>query len=147
MAAEKAVVPILKVVRVGKARLHLPPIDCSHHAAAVAAHLVADADRETFIAIHLDTKLRLLSAEVVAVGTLAATLVHPREVFKAALLANAAALVLAHVHPSGDPTPSRDDIELTRRLAAAGTLLGIDVLDHIVVGHGRYASFRELGLL
>lgn len=67
--------------------------------------------------------------------------------FKAALLANAAAVVLAHVHPSGDPSPSRDDIELTRRLAAAGTLLGIEVLDHIVVGHGRYASLRELGLL
>ena len=67
--------------------------------------------------------------------------------FKAALLANAAALVLALVHPSGDPTPSPDDIALTRRLVAAGTLLGVDVLDHIVVGHGRYASFKTLGLL
>ena len=80
-------------------------------------------------------------------GTLDSTLVHPREVFKAAILANAAAVVLAHVHPSGDPTPSRDDVELTRRLSSAGALLGIEILDHIVVGHGCYTSFKELGVL
>jgi DNA repair protein RadC len=66
---------------------------------------------------------------------------------KAAILANAAALILAHGHPSGDPTPSSDDIELTRRLTAAGTLLGIEVLDHLVIGDGRYVSFKELGHL
>ena len=74
-------------------------------------------------------------------------LVTPRDVFKAAILANAAAVILAHSHPSGDPTPSRDDVELTSRLTAAGVLLGIEVLDHIVVGDGRYVSFKEIGRL
>ena len=67
--------------------------------------------------------------------------------FKAALLANAAAIILVHNHPSGDPSPSADDVQLTRRLVDAGTLLGVDVLDHIIIGDGRYYSFRELGRL
>ena len=74
-------------------------------------------------------------------------MVHPREVFKAALLANAASIVLAHNHPSGDPAPSPDDVALTRRLVDAGRLLGVEVLDHIVIGEGRYVSVRELGWL
>ena len=102
---------------------------------------------EVFAILCLSTKHRVIAYHEVSRGTLDATLVHPREVFKAAILANAAALVVAHVHPSGDPTPSPDDIELTRRLAAAGTLLGIEVLDHIIVGDERYVSFRELGRL
>lgn len=142
MAGAKVDVPILKLIQVGKARLHLPPIDCSHHAATLAAHLVADADRETFIAIHLDTKLRLLSAEIVAVGTLAATLVHPREVFKAALMSNAASVIVAHNHPSGDPTPSQEDLALTKTLIEAGDLLGIPVRDHLIVG-ATTTSLRE----
>lgn len=75
-------------------------------------------------------------------GTLDSALVHPREVFEAALLANAAAIVAGHNHPSGDPTPSPDDVEITRRLAATGEVLGIPVLDHIIVGDGRYYSFK-----
>ena len=102
---------------------------------------------EVFVVLCLTTKHRVIAYHEVSRGTLDATLVHPREVFKAAILANAAALILAHVHPSGDPTPSADDDDLTRRLAAAGTLLGIEVLDHIIVGDQRYASFRELGRL
>lgn len=80
-------------------------------------------------------------------GPLDTLLVHPREVFKAALLANAAAIVVAHNHPSGDPTPSPDDMEMTRRLVAAGGVLGMSVLDHIIVGHGGYYSFHEGGLV
>jgi DNA repair protein RadC len=76
-------------------------------------------------------------------GTLDSTLVHPREVFKAALLSNSAAIVVCHNHPSGDPTPTTDDIDVTRRLVATGELLGIPVLDHIVVGEDRYYSFKE----
>jgi DNA repair protein RadC len=102
---------------------------------------------EVFAILCLSTKHRVIAYHEVSRGTLDATLVHPREVFKAAILANAAALVVAHVHPSGDPTPSQDDIELTKRLAAAGTLLGIEVLDHIIVGDERYVSFKELGRL
>jgi DNA repair protein RadC len=102
---------------------------------------------DVFALLLLSTRHRVLAYYEVSRGTLDSTLVHPREVFKAAILANAAAIILAHVHPSGDPTPSADDRELTRRLSAAGTLLGIQVLDHIIVGHDRYVSFKELGLL
>ena len=76
-----------------------------------------------------------------------AQLVDPSEVFRAAILTNAARVILGHVHPSGDPTPSPDDCAVTRRLTAAGALLGIDVLDHIIVGSGRYVSFKEIGRL
>lgn len=109
--------------------------------------LLQDESCEVFVLLLLSTRHRVLAYHEVSRGTLDSTLVHPREVFKAAILGNAAAVILSHVHPSGDPTPSADDRELTRRLTAAGTLLGIDVLDHIVVGHGRYVSFKELGLL
>ena len=85
---------------------------------------------------------------VVAIGSLTAALVHPREVFKPAILSNAAAVVLAHCHPSGDPTPSAEDLALTKRLCEAGDLLGIRVLDHLVLGHeGAYRSLADEGQL
>jgi DNA repair protein RadC len=80
-------------------------------------------------------------------GTLDSTVVHPREVFKTALLANAAAVIVAHNHPSGDPSPSADDIALTRRLTQAGNIIGIPVLDHLVIGVRSHFSLREAGLL
>jgi DNA repair protein RadC len=109
--------------------------------------VLRDEPSEVFAIICLSTKHRVIAYHEVSRGTLDATLVHPREVFKAALLANAAAIILAHNHPSGDPTPSADDVGLTRRLVDGGTLLGVDVLDHIIVGDGRYYSFKEGGRL
>ncbi|HEY6212442.1 MAG TPA: DNA repair protein RadC [Vicinamibacterales bacterium] len=91
----------------------------------------------------LDTRHRVFRTCVIAVGTLNATAVEPRDVFREAARAGAAAIVVFHNHPSGDPSPSADDVELTRRLAAAGVLMGIDVLDHIVLGETRYYSFKE----
>jgi DNA repair protein RadC len=102
---------------------------------------------EQFGVVLLDTKHRVIRTTVVAVGTLNATVVQPRDVFREAMLGSAAAIVVFHNHPSGDPSPSPDDIELTRRLAAAGALMGIDVVDHIVLGDARYCSFREMGHL
>ena len=93
----------------------------------------------------LDTKHRVLRTVVLSVGTLDASIVHPREVFREAAAAGAAALVLFHNHPSGDPKPSDDDVALTRRLAAAGVLMGIDVIDHVILADVRYFSFREQG--
>lgn len=105
-------------------------------------------DREVFSALLLDAKNRLLRAVTVSVGTLTASLVHPREVYKAAIRHSAASIILAHNHPSGDPTPSREDIEITERLAEAGRVLGIDLLDHVVLGSdGRFESLREQGIL
>jgi DNA repair protein RadC len=95
----------------------------------------------------LDSKHRVLRTAVIAVGTLNTAAVEPREVFREATLGAAAAIVVFHNHPSGDPGPSPDDVELTRRLAAAGALMGIDVVDHIIVGEVRYCSFKEMGLL
>ena len=115
--------------------------------AAALAALLQDEPGEVFAILCLSTKHRVIAYHEVSRGTLDATLVHPREVFKDALLANAAGIVVTHNHPSGDPAPSPDDIALTRRLVDAGKLIGVDVLDHIVIGDGRYVSFRELGWL
>jgi DNA repair protein RadC len=100
---------------------------------------------EQFGVLLLDTKHRVLRTIVLSIGTLDASIVHPREVFGAAAAAGAAALVLFHNHPSGDPKPSDDDVALTRRLAAAGVLMGIDVIDHVILADVRYYSFREEG--
>jgi DNA repair protein RadC len=84
---------------------------------------------------------------VISVGCLTSSLVHPREVFQEAVVSRAAGLVLFHNHPSGDPEPSAEDVSLTRRLAAAGTLMGIEVLDHVVLGAGRFVSLKDRGVL
>jgi DNA repair protein RadC len=102
---------------------------------------------EQFGIILLDTKHRVLRTTIVASGTLNSTVVEPRDVFREALLAGAAAVVAFHNHPSGDPSLSADDVELTKRLKAAGTLMGIDLVDHVVLGDARYCSFREMGQL
>jgi len=100
---------------------------------------------EQFGVLLLDTKHRVLRASVLSIGTLDASIVHPREVFREAAAAGAAAIVLFHNHPSGDPEPSEDDVRLTERLMAAGVLMGIDVIDHVVLADVKYYSFRENG--
>ena len=103
-------------------------------------------DREHFLAVLLDTKNRILASELISIGSLDASLVHPRELFKAAVRHSASAVILVHNHPSGDPSPSSADLSCTRRLAEAGRLLGIEVLDHVIIGDGEYVSFRERGI-
>ena len=100
-------------------------------------------ERERFLVLLLDGKHRLKRRELVSEGTLTTSLVHPREVFRPAVRESAAAVVVVHNHPSGDPEPSLEDVEVTRRLIEAGRLLGIPLLDHVVVGDGRFASLRE----
>ena len=102
---------------------------------------------EVFAILCLSTRHDVIAYHVVARGTLDTALVQPREVFKPAILANAAAVILSHNHPSGDPTPSPDDVELTTRLTQAGILIGIFVIDYVIVGDGRYLSFKEIGRL
>jgi len=103
-------------------------------------------DREQFRIILLDAKNHVLGIRVVSVGSLSSSIVHPREIFKEAIARSSAAIILVHNHPSGDPTPSQEDVEVTRRLVEAGRLLGIEVLDHVVVGDNRYVSFKEKGI-
>lgn len=102
---------------------------------------------ETFGLLALDVRHRLKKEAVVSVGCLTSSLVHPREVFQEAVVARAAALILFHNHPSGDPEPSAEDIALTRRLASAGTLMGIEILDHVILGAGRFVSLKQRGVL
>ncbi len=102
--------------------------------------------KEYFLTLHLDGKNRIVCIDQVSVGSLNQSIVHPREVFKVALLSSAAAIILIHNHPTGDPSPSREDTEITRRLKEAGDLLGIKVLDHVIVGE-TYTSFADCGLL
>ncbi len=108
---------------------------------------LADAQVEIFGALLLDSRNRLLVDEVLSRGGWSASVVRPREVFRRALLAGAPALILYHNHPSGDPAPSREDVQITRQLVEAGQLLGIKVLDHLIVGLEGWASLRERGLL
>jgi len=114
----------------------------------VATYLIrqgyADRDREAFIVLLLDVKHRVIAEEVVTIGILDGSLIHPREVFKAAVAGGAAAIIIAHNHPSGDPKPSGQDAEVTKRLCKAGEVLGIPVVDHVIVGStGAHFSFRE----
>ncbi|KAB2952341.1 JAB domain-containing protein [Heliorestis acidaminivorans] len=104
-------------------------------------------DKEVFRALALNTKNHVLSIENISVGSLSSAIVHPRELFKALIRKSAAAVVLLHNHPSGDPTPSREDREITRRIVEGGRILGIEVLDHIIIGDNRYASLKELGYM
>ncbi len=110
-------------------------------------HFLKNESKEYFITLHLDGKNKILCIEIVSTGSLNASIVHPREVFKSCLLSSAAAMILMHNHPSGDPTPSREDLELTRRLKEAGELLGIRILDHIIIGDECYISLADLGQL
>ena len=116
-------------------------------AADVWAYLydVRDTSQEHFVVFSLNVRYGVIQRRVVHIGTLAGVEVHPREVFRPAIIDNAAAVILAHNHPSGDPTPSRQDIELTARLRHAGELLGVIVLDHVVVAAEGWVSLSDRG--
>lgn len=107
----------------------------------------AHASKEHFIAVLLNTRHRPIAVEVISVGSLATSIVHPREVFRPAIERGAAALLLVHNHPSGEVSPSEDDLEITHRLVRVGETVGIEVLDHLILGSGAPFSMREAGLL
>lgn len=104
-------------------------------------------DREHIVALYLNCKNQLVAIEETSIGTTSSCLVSPKEIFKTALLSNAAGVVLTHNHPTGDPTPSDNDIKFTHELISAGKILGVDVVDHIVIGEGKYVSLKEKGLI
>ena len=105
-------------------------------------------DREHFVVLFLSTKNKINGFYTSHIGSLNASVVHPREVFKPAIIANTAGIIVAHNHPSGDPTPSREDVHMTERLHEAGKTLGIELLDHIIIGDpGRFYSMKEKGVI
>ena len=103
--------------------------------------------KEKFLCVFLNTKNHVIGQEVLSIGSLNATIVHPREVFRAAIQKSSSAIICVHNHPSGDPTPSREDIDMTTRLIEAGLIVGIDVLDHIIIGDQTFVSLKEQGLM
>jgi DNA repair protein RadC len=108
---------------------------------------LASSDKERFYSILLDTKNKVIGVEMVSQGSLNSSPVHPREAYKSALLASAASVIFVHSHPSGDPDPSESDREITRQLYQAGDLLGIEVLDHVIIGRDEFYSFSDRGEL
>ena len=124
-----------------------PQITTPEDAAALVTPLLLGLDREHCLLVNLDVKHRLLGLTTVSVGTVDHTFMAPREVYRDALLTGASAIFLAHNHPSGDATPSADDRQLTRRLAQAGSTLGVELLDHLVVGDPEWVSLARLGVL
>ncbi len=116
-----------------------------------AAELLAEQlrylQKEHFVCLFLNTKNQVIAQETLSIGSLNASIVHPREVFRAAIKYGSASIVCAHNHPSGDPAPSPEDIAITKRLVESGRIVGIDVLDHIVVGDGHFISLKEQGMM
>lgn len=125
----------------------MPVIHTPQEAGYLVMEEMCYLDREYFRVMLLNTKNRVLGIETVSIGSLNASLVHPREVFKRAIQRSAAAIILLHNHPSGDPSPSSEDKEITQQLCKAGRIIGIEILDHIVIGDHVFTSFREKGLI
>jgi DNA repair protein RadC len=123
-----------------------PVIRCPADVCQLVMSELRHETREHFKVLLLDTRNQVTRVNTVSVGTLTESIVHPREVFREAIRHSAAALIAVHNHPSGDPTPSPEDIQVTKRLDEAGRLVGIDLLDHVIVGDGRYISLKEKGL-
>ena len=137
------------LVREGSlSQLERPRITDPTDAVRILNAYLHNADREHLVALFLNAKNHIIGINTVSVGSLTSSIVHPREVFKPAILANAAALILGHNHPSGDPTPSAEDQAITTRLAQVGEALGIRVLDHLILGDDlHWYSFQEAGAL
>lgn len=124
-----------------------PVVNSPQDVANLVMEEMRNLDREHFRVVTLTTKNHVLGISPVSIGSLNSSLVHPRECFKEAIRRNSNAIILLHNHPSGDPTPSREDIEVTKRLAEGGEILGIEVLDHVIIGENRYISLKERGIL
>jgi DNA repair protein RadC len=143
---------LLAAVELGRRALALagderPQLDSTRRIGLYLLPLYGGHREERFGIVMLDSKYRLIRSQTLSIGTLDASIAHPREIFRVAALASAFCIALFHNHPSGDPSPSRDDKALTSRMVAAGRVMGIDVVDHLILGAGRWFSFREAGLL
>jgi DNA repair protein RadC len=142
-------VPIYRVQLIRDGSCKLQGRNCNGPAEAVSLFraVVGDADREHLVAMFLNTQNQFVGVHTISIGNLDSAITHPREVFKAAILANAASLVLAHNHPSGDCVPSQSDLRMTGQMVQVGNMLGIPIMDHVIVGHPDYVSLLVLGLV
>ena len=139
----------LKMIKEDSVLYEVPVIKSPAETYQAAKQLLAlhEEPEEHFCIFCLNTKNKIVGVHTISIGTLNASIVHPREVFKAAMLNNASGIVCLHNHPSGDPKPSQEDIKITRRLVEAGEIIGIEVLDHIIIGEQSYSSMKEKCLM
>ena len=146
---KKRYIPMFQVrlVRDGSVTTDRKTVRSPKDAHQILQGYFADLPNEHFVALLLNTKNHVIALTPVSEGSLNASIVHPRELFQRAILGNCASVILAHNHPSGDPNPSPEDLELTRKLAEAGKLLDIAVLDHVILGDGSFVSLKERGLI
>lgn len=138
----------LKVVKESTMLYEPRKITSPKDAVKLAKKFLENLDREQVINIFLNSKNEFTAVEIVSIGSLNASIIHPREIFKGAISSNSASLIIAHNHPSGNPNPSKEDINITKRLIECGELLGVDVLNHIIIGNDdRYYSMKENSLI
>jgi len=146
---EQLFIPVYRValVREGEQSVSSKRLTTPEEVAAMVRQYLHDPDREVVVALMLSTKQEIIGINTVSIGILDQSLVHPREVFKPALLMNAAAIILAHNHPSADTTPSVEDRTVSLRIAEAGKVLGVELLDHLIIGPKSFTSLRAAGVL
>ena len=137
----------IKMVREASVLYDIRKIDSPKDGAELGKRFLQDLDREQLIVCCLDTKNQPTAINVVSVGSLNTSIVHPREVFKPAILSNSASIILFHNHPSGDPEPSKEDISISERIKESGIILGIKLIDHIIIGNDSYCSLKEGGIV
>lgn len=135
----------IKLVKESTAKYETNRVSSPTSAYDIAKQFLQDVDREHFIVMCLDTKNKVNAINTVSIGSINATTLHPREVFKPAILSNSASIIVAHNHPSGDAEPSPEDVHMTKRLVEVGELMGIPCLDHIVIGDGYFVSLKQRG--
>lgn len=148
-AVNKYSIPVVRIKLVREGHVPGTRVRTAADAADVLAAHLEGTDRENFVVILLNTQNVIIGINTVTVGTLDASLVHPREVYKPAIVAGAAGIIVGHNHPSGEVVPSAEDRSVTQKLKQAGDIVGIELLDHVIIGDGtgRHSSFRDLGLL
>ena len=137
----------IKMEKVKSMMIENKNISCPNDIYKVVKEYLSGVDREHLVLVTLDTKNNITSISTVSIGSLNQSIVHPREVFKQAILSNASSIILAHNHPTGDSSPSKEDINITNRIKECGKILGIDLLDHLILGDDNYVSLREKGIV
>jgi len=146
--AKRVNIVSIKMVREGSILYNVRKISSPADAVELGRRFLEECDREQLIVCCLDTKNQPLSINVASIGSINSSIVHPREIFKVAVLSNSASIVIFHNHPSGDVAPSSEDINITHRLKEAGKIIGIELIDHIIIGsEGKYCSLKEKGIL
>ncbi len=132
-----------KPIQIDKNKKKNQKLTCAKEVYGALRKKIGGLKKENFVVVSIDTRNKIIAVDTVFVGTLNSSLVHPREIFEAAIRRHAAIIVAAHNHPSGDPEPSDEDIKVTKLLIEAGKMMGIEMLDHLIIGKGKYFSFRD----